>query len=293
MADVSCNCGNSFSTERLATKRDTDSAEIYKGHEAPPHKYPWMAYIVVDNDDVHCGGTIIDHETIMTAAHCVHDWRDGNDYPPDSIKVYVGHNDRTNLADADLYQVREIIVDSQYTFKYPIEHDFALLKVNHAIAYSDKVSPICIPEENTMDYNRLTVAGWGISGATEDTQMNPSDVMKEAEVDYIPPEECWKMKQEWYDGADKKYGMAIPPPPISDLHLCAFDRKTGAGPCPGDSGGALMYQDANGRYFEVGIVSGSWGNCGQRLAVQLYTKTQMYHNMLKNHTKACVMKLHT
>lgn len=52
------------------TKDDTYVQRIVGGNIADRGEYPWLI-IVTYNDRYKCGGSIIDEETILTAAHCV------------------------------------------------------------------------------------------------------------------------------------------------------------------------------------------------------------------------------
>ena len=69
---------------------------------------------------------------------------------------------------------------------------------------------------------------------------------------------------------------------IHKHHLCAMDRHTGGGSCYGDSGGPLMYKnpDSN-RFFQVGIVSGTYGGCNHTMAAGLYTRVTDFHDHIK------------
>ena len=43
---------------------------IVNGYEARPHEFPWMAALL-NNNRQFCGGSLIDDNHILTAAHCV------------------------------------------------------------------------------------------------------------------------------------------------------------------------------------------------------------------------------
>ena len=51
------------------TKLPEINNRIVGGHEAERHFYPHMAALFID-DKYFCGGSLISHEWIMTAAHC-------------------------------------------------------------------------------------------------------------------------------------------------------------------------------------------------------------------------------
>ena len=54
---------------------------IIGGRNALPMEWPWQASMLVRNISRHrCGGTIINSQWIMTAAHCVDGFKDPNEW---------------------------------------------------------------------------------------------------------------------------------------------------------------------------------------------------------------------
>ena len=117
--------------------------------------------------NVACGGTIISANYIITAAHCViirfaH-------HPsiilpeflfhlvPEEIQVTIGvHDQNIAISNKDyIHSVKGIKVHEKYTGLYavgPVEDrtnfDYAILTLSSSLTFTDKISPICLPDYN-------------------------------------------------------------------------------------------------------------------------------------------------
>lgn len=60
--DLDANCG--------AKNGKQDQERIVGGHNADPNEWPWIA-VLFNGPRQFCGGSLIDQEHILTAAHCV------------------------------------------------------------------------------------------------------------------------------------------------------------------------------------------------------------------------------
>lgn len=53
---------------------NSENNKIVGGEETAPNEFPWQALLVVkivDNEDKICGGSLINDQWILTAAHCL------------------------------------------------------------------------------------------------------------------------------------------------------------------------------------------------------------------------------
>ena len=72
-------------------------------------------------------------------------------------------------------------------------------------------------------------------------------------------------------------------PKVLDSHMCAINQQTMGDACSGDSGGPLMKKDSNGLWYLMGVVSGSWTECGEsKDAAGLYTRVRYYEATIKS-----------
>ena len=72
-------------------------------------------------------------------------------------------------------------------------------------------------------------------------------------------------------------------PEVQETHMCAINQKTMGDACSGDSGGPLMHKGSNNLYYLMGVVSGSWTECGEsKDTAGLYTRIAYYRNALES-----------
>ncbi|XP_074604412.1 venom protease-like [Brevipalpus obovatus] len=275
-----CDCGR---------KPFSPHTRVFGGKETLNHEYPWMAHLrFYPNKNkkrfFYCGGSLIDEKHIMTAAHCLHTVNKTL-YPFDNVKVYLGLTNLKNLTKP--FYVEEYFYPSAYDPTYPVEFDFAILRLTEKVIFSDIVYPICLPEKGEpIKFNDLYVAGWGHS-TRERKKINPKLI--HARVKYINHRQCDKMRKEYLMENYPKYRKNPEKFPLNGIHynhMCAMDVKSSADACQGDSGGPLMaISPKNGRYFLVGVVSGGYNECGAANSPTLYTIVTHFHHITQSHVQ--------
>src|SRR5687768_4979833 len=83
---------------------DTTNGAIINGTNATPGEFPWQARILV-NGTSGCGGSLLAHNWVLTAAHCLVDGS-GNPIPPSQLSVVLGDHDMTVTESSE--QVRAV-----------------------------------------------------------------------------------------------------------------------------------------------------------------------------------------
>ncbi|XP_053208912.1 trypsin-1-like [Panonychus citri] len=268
---LACECGMEGSAGR-----------IYKGSKVRAHKYPWLAHIrSYPNRDslgyAQCGGSLIDEQHIATAAHCVVD-DDGSTSDPSNIDVFLGKVMAFSEENAAI-SVSEIWVDPEYNQKR-FDNDFAILTLSKPVKFTQQISPVCLPKSEA-GLSNLTVAGWGTTSANSDS----SDDLLEVDVSYLTHDQCVDIKTDFFF---KQYDIPLSMKgevglqTIPETHMCAINKQTKGDACSGDSGGPLMHK-SNGLYHLMGVVSGSWTECGESAdTAGLYTRTLYYQDTIKS-----------
>lgn len=220
---------------------------IVGGTAAPDGKYPFVAALLNTNygptayHQQFCGGTLIDRDSVLTAAHCVY----GESAAP--LRVAVG---RTVLSSdqGQRRRVSRIFVHPRYDPGGPDQaHDAAVLKLSRPVS---GVAPVRLA---TSGQNYLetpgryaTVAGWGNTTKQSPDYHEPdtyTDRMREAQVPTVSDAT-----------ARSVYGSSYLP------RLMVAAGKAGTDSCQGDSGGP-MFDKVDGGFTQIGVVSGGIG-CG-------------------------------
>jgi len=155
-----------------------------------------------------------------------------------------------------------------------IRYDIALITLSKAVNWSDKVSPVCLPDSETELFagSNATLVGWGnqeeeIFG--EPHRSVTSEVLMKVDLPVLSNEVC----QSWLD-------LASPSKMVLDSsQLCAGYRDGRHDGCQGDSGGPLTAR-LDGVTLLIGVVSVGVG-CGQPLLPGIYTRVNTYTRWIK------------
>lgn len=217
---------------------------IIGGEKAKFAELPWQVHIRISS--YQCGGVLLNHWYIATAAHCVHRAK------LNKITVHLGEYDTKDGEEEPLesqtYKVDHIVIhpEFRYMLTQPDRYDVALLHLERPVFYQENIIPICLPPSDISLEGKVgMVAGWG---KTDNSfGKTGTNILNKVLVPIIENEKCIQ----WHE--DKNI--------LVQLHsemFCAGHKKGKMDACLGDSGGPLIIH-YNGRWTLIGITSAGFG----------------------------------
>ncbi|XP_059698003.1 plasminogen-like isoform X10 [Haemorhous mexicanus] len=239
-------CGKSKFRPKLCAQR------IVAGCVSHPHSWPWQISLRTSYGLHFCGGTLIDPQWVLTAAHCLE-----KSSRPAAYKVYLGLH--REIATEPSVQIRDV----EKLFKEPRRADIALLKLSRPAVINNHVIPVCLPKENSVLGGReeCYVTGWGDTRGT-----SGEGYLKETGFPVIENKIC--NRPEFLNGRVKKH------------ELCAGNIHGGTDTCQGDSGGPLVCLDQD-KFVQHGVTS--WGlGCAQPMKPGVYVRVSNYIPWIKS-----------
>jgi secreted trypsin-like serine protease len=231
---------------------------IIGGDPVPTGKYPFVAALLdttrgnTPYEQQFCGGSLIDADSVLTAAHCV------QGQVPQPLEVTVGRTTLNNSNEGQTEQVSRIQIHPRYNGVTNEAHDAAVLTLSNRIV---GIAPIRIPPTTSNSFERpgyqARIAGWGNTIKQNPNFSQPDaypNRMREAVVPIVSD-----------NTGENVYTTSY----FSTLMVSAG--REGKDTCQGDSGGPLFAQTQSGR-FQIGITSFGAG-CGARGFPGVYAET--------------------
>nr|XP_056702891.1 trypsin-like [Euleptes europaea] len=227
-----------------AVRSQDDEGRIIGGYPCNPHSQPWQAYVT---GQYVCGGTLIDPNWVVTAAHC----RSSN------MNVRLGEHNLRYWEGAE--QIRDVVRAIQHPQYNPrtFDNDIMLLKLDRPVPVNQNMRPLRLPFRCSDAGTRCLVSGWGTISSPQASFPN---VLQCANVRLINRRSC----------------EASYPRLLTNNMICAGIQEGGVDSCQGDSGGPLVCN----RQLE-GIVSWGMETCAQSNHPGVYTRVCNYVNWLR------------
>ncbi|XP_007946582.1 plasma kallikrein [Orycteropus afer afer] len=261
--------GSSGYSLRLCKTEDSSvctaksKTRIAGGTNSSLGEWPWQVslQVTLPGRSHQCGGSIIGHQWVLTAAHCF----DGLPFS-DVWRIYSGILNLSEITkETPFSQVKEIIIHQQYKISEG-GNDIALVKLESPLNYTEFQNPICLPFEDDTNivYTNCWITGWGFTKEKGKIQ----STLQKANIPLVTNEECQTRYRDYE---------------ITKQMICAGYKEGGTDACKGDSGGPLVCKH-EGKWHLVGITS--WGEgCARREQPGVYTKVAEYVDWILEKTQ--------
>uniref|UniRef100_A0A452IQG6 Peptidase S1 domain-containing protein n=1 Tax=Gopherus agassizii TaxID=38772 RepID=A0A452IQG6_9SAUR len=198
----------------------TPNNRIVGGAPCIPHSMPWQAALFMGSQ-LNCGGTLIDRNWVVTAAHC-------------HVQcVRLGEHNIRHLDWTEQLRLSEKTILHPGYNSASKDNDIMLIKLLTPANLNKNVQPLELPTSCPSPKEECVVSGWG---TTKSPQLYFPPVLHCGKVSIFSQEQCRSIYPRYY----------------TENMLCAGVLEGGIDSCQGDSGGPLL---CNGKL--QGIVS--WG----------------------------------
>ncbi|NXF55769.1 KLK14 protein, partial [Oceanites oceanicus] len=208
------------------TVPDEDESRIIGGRPCSINQRPFQVALT-KRGQILCGGSLIDAQWVLTAAHC-----------KQPIRVLIG-TDTLRDGTGEVRTISKLYVHPAYNPRKN-DNDFMLLRLNKPVQFSSNIKKIRLATKCPMDGVRCSVSGWGT------TKSPGAKLPKNLQ--------CAVIQTFGKDKCARAYGNAITP-----NMFCAGVPQGGIDSCQGDSGGPLVC-----RGVLQGVVSWGMAVCGRR-----------------------------
>merc|ERR1712106_502997 len=224
---------------------------------------PWQVSLrnSASGDDHFCGGTILDANTVLSAAHCFHNGHQGVVVVAGAHKRSVNTGVQTSTISKSIYNQ-----DAKYN-KQNMDNDIIILKLTTALTFNKNVQPACLPATTFSPEKSKAmsvVSGWGTLKAGGSLP----DILQYVNVPLMTSADCKKTG----------YGSAA----ILPSMVCAGYAAGGKDSCQGDSGGPLVVPKSSSD--DTAIIYGvvSWGaGCASPDLPGVYARVTKFIDWIK------------
>jgi secreted trypsin-like serine protease len=221
---------------------------IIGGYAAGENDFPWTVLInKIGGDPVICTGSIVSKRWIVTAAHCILN-DDDTGYktplPIGNTQIVVGCADLSSSS-CTKYNIRTLVAHPCYTPSTDQDHDdIAMMEVDTDIQMDPNRFALVDGIQGTVPYvegSQVIIAGFGM---TNNQVSQGSSTLQRASIGIATKAFCVQQNPYSYT---TRY--------IDFNNVICTGGPAGKDSCNGDSGGPIIFQNASGTSWLIGVLS--------------------------------------
>ncbi|XP_038565973.1 chymotrypsinogen B-like [Micropterus salmoides] len=231
------------------------NTKIVGGEDAVAGSWPWMASLHWSTGSHFCGGSLINNQWVLTAAHCF------ESTSTFGLIVYLGRDSQKLPNPHEVSRtVSKIIKHPNYDTKTN-NNDIALLQLSSPVAFSNYIRPVCLAADGSVFKagRNCWVTGWG--DIRFEVPLPFPEKLQQVSVPIVSYKDC-----------NDVYGI------ITSNMMCAGQPQGGKDSCQGDSGGPMV-RKTGAQWVQGGVVSFGYG-CALPQTPGVYTRVSEYQSWI-------------